>query len=165
MDRRGFMKEAIILVGGVGALTVLPGCSWQEAPQTLSADVKARVARIIDLMMPRTASFGAIDAGAHEFFDSLMANWASDKTRGDMIALLDDAQLSRLPSMPDADAAQALARFDAAAFAAQNKAWGQFKQLAMLGFVNSERYQTEIAQYQLVPGRYDPCVALAEQQA
>jgi hypothetical protein len=165
MERRVFLKEAIMLVGGTAALSLLPGCSWQDAPKSLPDDIMTRVRAIIDLMIPRTDSFGALDVGADRFFDKLMANWASEETRGKLRALLDDQKLVAITTMDKAKAERALTDFDEQAFAAKNKEWGQFKKLAMLGYFGSEKYLTEIEKFQLLPGRFDPCVTVGGAKA
>jgi Gluconate 2-dehydrogenase subunit 3 len=158
MERRVFLREAIMLVGGTAALSVLPGCSWQDAPNSLPGETMTRVCKIIDLMIPRTKILGGLDAGADKFFDKVMANWASAETRAKLKWLLDHPKLIALDSMDKAEAEKALTAFDEEAFAEKNKQWGQFKKLAMLGYFGSEKYMTEIEKFELVPGRFDPCV-------
>jgi hypothetical protein len=160
MERRVFLKEAIMLVGGTAALSVLPGCSWQDAPKALSDDMQARIRSIIDLMLPRTTSIGGIDAGADLFFGKVMANWASEETRSKLMTLLDNPKIVALSAMDRPKAEIALTDFDTEAYAAKNKEWSQFKKLAMLGYFGSEKYLTEIEKFELVPGRFDPCVKL-----
>ncbi|NJM50728.1 MAG: gluconate 2-dehydrogenase subunit 3 family protein [Sphingomonadales bacterium] len=165
MDRRDFLKEAILLVGGAAALTALPGCSWQDAPYSMAADVKKRLERIGEIMIPRTKTFGASDVDAAGFVEKLIANWASKETRGKLLSLIGNPHLVALEKMDDAKATAALSEFDAAAYGKDNKDWKMLKELMMLGYFGSERYQTEIAKFELVPGRYDPCVKLEEEAA
>ncbi len=165
MDRRDFLKDAILLVGGTAAIAALPGCSWQDAPKALSGDIKKRLVRIADVMIPRTKTFGAADVNAAGFIEKLIANWASTETRGKLLALLGNPRLIALETMDDAKATAALSEFDAAAFGKDNKDWKMLKELTMLGYFGSEKYQTEIAKFELVPGRFDPCVKLEEKAA
>ncbi len=162
MERRDFLKDAIMLVGGSAALSALPGCSWQNAPKSLPSDIKKRLTRISDIMIPRTETIGAIDVDAAGFVEKLIANWASVETRSKLLALLGNPQLVAIETMDDAKAAAALGAFDAAAFGKDNKDWKMLKELTMIGFFGSERYQTEIAKFELVPGRFDPCVKIEE---
>jgi hypothetical protein len=162
MDRRDFLKEAIMLVGGAAALSTLPGCSWQDAPEVVTADIKKRLVRISDIMIPRTKTIGAVDVDAAGFVEKLIANWADGETRGKLLALLGSPELVALEKMDDAKATIALTDYDAAAFGANNKDWKLLKDLIMLGYFGSEKYQLEIAKFELVPGRYDPCAKLEE---
>ncbi len=162
MDRRDFLKEAILLVGGATALSTLPGCSWRDAPNTIPADVKKRLVRIADIMIPRTKIFGAADVETAGFVEKLIANWASAETRGKLLALLGSADLVALDTMDDARATAALTDYDAAAFGTKDENWKILKGLFMLGYFGSEKYQTEIVKFKLVPGRYDPCAKLEE---
>lgn len=160
MDRRDFLKEAILLVGGTAAMTTLPGCRWQDAPQVVDIEIRHRLVRISDLMLPRTTTIGAIDVDAAGFVEKLIANWASGKTRQKLLALLGSSELAALETLPDGEAAEALTTYDAAAFGANNKDWKLLKKLIMLGYFGSKQYQLEIAKFELVPGRYDPCAKL-----
>jgi hypothetical protein len=165
MDRRDFLREAILLVGGAAALTTLPGCSWHDAPKTISADVRKRLVRISEIMIPRTKTFGAVDVDAAGFVGKVIANWASEETRSKLLAVIGNPWLVALQKMDDAEATATLSKFDAEAFGKDNKDWKMLKELIMIGYFGSEKYQTEIAKFELVPGRFDPCVKLEEKAA
>lgn len=165
MDRRLFLREAILIVGGTAALATLPGCAWQDAPASLGPEAQRRLARISDLMLPTTRTFGALEVDAPGFVGKILANWASGETRAKLLAVLDRPELVALDRMNAAEGSAALSKFDAAAFAAKDAGWSKLKQLLMLGYFGSERYQLEIAKYELVPGRFDPCVTVGEQIA
>ncbi len=165
MDRRLFLREAILLVGGTAALATLPGCSWQDAPANISRGAQQRLTKIIDIMLPKTGTFGALEVDAPEFVGKILANWASAETRTKLLTVLDRPELVALYGMGRTEASAALSKFDTAAFAAKDKNWGQLKQLSMLGYFGSEKYRTEIEKFELVPGRYDPCANIEEQIA
>lgn len=162
MDRRDFMREAIMLVGGTAALGLLPGVAWADAPASIGKGDKAVLSRIAALMIPKTETFGAADVGAADFVDKMIANWASAGTRASLIAVLRRPKMAELAKLGDKVASTSLADIDAAAFGANDRDWRLLKELIMIGYFGSERYQTEIAGFQLLPGRYDPCVINGE---
>jgi hypothetical protein len=82
LKRRDLLKRAAWLLGGAisapAALAILQGCSAQEngsapvATKLLNAAQLALVAEIAEIMIPKTTTSGAKDAGVPVFIDSVL---------------------------------------------------------------------------------------------
>src|SRR5689334_18812193 len=82
MNRREAIQRVAMLMGGALSAPVLlaalngyakaPGPDWK--PTALGPDDFAVVARIVDIMLPRTDLPGALDAGVPAFIDSMLAD-------------------------------------------------------------------------------------------
>jgi hypothetical protein len=84
MQRRELLRRAAWLLGGAvsapAALAILQGCSAQEPAGAAAATLKALspaqlelVAEIAEIMIPRTETSGARDAGVPAFIDEALA--------------------------------------------------------------------------------------------
>jgi hypothetical protein len=83
LQRRELLRRAAWLLGGAvsapAALAILQGCSAKEpdgAPpvlQVLDAAQFATLAEIAEIMIPRTETSGARDAGVPQFIDQVLA--------------------------------------------------------------------------------------------
>ena len=84
MQRRELLRRAAWLLGGAisapAALAFLQGCSRKEAegtrawtPEVLSAAELKTVAAISEIMIPKTDTSGALDAGVPRFIDGALA--------------------------------------------------------------------------------------------
>jgi hypothetical protein len=81
MNRREAIQRVAMLMGGALSAPALlaalnghakePGPDWK--PAALGRDELAIVARIVDIMLPRTDLPGALDAGVPAFIDSMLA--------------------------------------------------------------------------------------------
>ncbi|MEO8063305.1 MAG: gluconate 2-dehydrogenase subunit 3 family protein [Pseudomonadota bacterium] len=82
LERRELLKRAAWLLGGAvsapAALAILQGCSAKEgggapvATKILTAAQLALVAEIAEIMIPKTTTSGAKDAGVPVFIDSVL---------------------------------------------------------------------------------------------
>jgi hypothetical protein len=82
LQRRELLRRAAWLLGGAvsapAALAILQGCSAKEPTadastlKVLSAAQLALVAEIAEIMLPRTNTSGARDAGVPEFIDQVL---------------------------------------------------------------------------------------------
>jgi hypothetical protein len=185
LRRRDILLRAAMLVGGVAAVSSLttcfrndgaePGGASSVAPvsgaagQYFSAARMASLTAIVDVIIPRTATPGAVDAGVPAFMDMMMATWASATTRAQydrVIDAMDEAALQnagrRLASLDDAARLDAVRSYDALAFGRGDNEYKSFKQLVLLGYYHSEPGATEELQYELVPGEWIACAPLTE---
>src|SRR5207244_2038008 len=77
VDRRSLLSSAVMLVGGslaAGIPTGLLAASMQAAPLFFSAEPFAVLSEVSDIVIPRTDTPGARDAGVPAFIDALMAH-------------------------------------------------------------------------------------------
>lgn len=104
MDRRALMSRAMLLLGAttLASCDFLPG-SKQAA--TLDADQLLLLNAYADTLIPVTDTPGAVAAGVPKVLAQMYTDWASDKTRGDLVG--------------------ALGRLDAAARKARGKGFAQ----------------------------------------
>jgi glucoside 3-dehydrogenase (cytochrome c) hitch-hiker subunit len=158
LHRRALLERAIFLVGGAAALS-LGACAKPESGAAFDAAQMADLDIITDIMIPATDTPGARGAGVPAFMENMMVNWASAETRakyagvlkaiGDRARADHGAPLARL----DADKQLAAVRaYDADNIGAESDDYRHFKELALLGYYNSEIGATQELRYELVPG-------------
>jgi len=169
------------LVAGAGAVIglALAGCSGEQTARTseisfshapplpVRGDEKFFLARqlrvlevVSDIMIPRTDTPGAVDAGVASYIDGMMITWASEETRKQFVAALrdfDDRAHDRheqyfLESTWDQQYA-VVDELDAETFGsgADNDNYRQLKSLIFHVYDTSEAANPD---YRLVPGAY-----------
>jgi hypothetical protein len=164
-DRRELLRRAILLVGGTAM-----GTPWElfadsgakarffGAPQYSLLEVVA------DIIMPRTDTPGAIDAGVPAAFDALMKNWASLERQEQFRALLkqiDQAareQGNGLLALEHTRRAEVLVAFDKSKTG--DKVYRKFKELVLTLYYHSEIGATQELRYEHVPGRWEASVKM-----
>jgi gluconate 2-dehydrogenase gamma chain len=161
IDRRTLMAGAILLVGGT--LAGFPGevlAQSAGAPRFFTPDEFALLEEISGIVIPRTDTPGAREAGVPGFIDALMADWASAERQGQFRALLAeiDAQAGGLLALPEAARIEAIRAHDAAAFAAPGGTWRKFKELVVTAYYLSEPGATQELRYELSPGVWEAAV-------
>jgi len=192
MNRRELIQRVAMLMGGAisapAVLGVLNGCSPKPSgaswtPQFLSKEEGAVVADVADLILPRTETPGARDAGVPAFIDVILkdAYPAEDQARF-VSGLKDfDAEAQRAHGKPFLELPQAqrlafLQKVHDEAAAAERKLADNevpaserkrpfvlmMKELTMLGFFVSKPGATQVLQYVAVPGGYQACIPIAQ---
>lgn len=180
MNRREWLKRVSALAVGVvsapSLLAVLDAHAASQAsgasPQFFTTPQCNLVTAVVDIIIPRSDTPGAIDAGVPAFIDQMFANVyvktdqarylgamaAFDKAGGKPFLQLDAAERKALVTQLHRDAIsdKALADDSAASFVLMSK------KLAMLGFFMSEPGCTQVLQYAAVPGAYHADVPLAK---
>lgn len=185
MDRREALKRTALLMGGVvsapaimGVLkgcTPKPGIDWK--PVFLSEDQASVISTVSEIIIPRTDTPGAKDAGVPSFIDQMLSevyskedqesftsglqsfNEEAKKEYGDNFSDLDEEdQTAFVKKLHDA-AIQAESATD---HAPKRPFILQMKELTMLGFFTSEPGATQVLQYVAVPGAYKGCIPLSE---
>ncbi len=176
--RRDFLRELIISVGGVSALSacgdapVVVATATGEAGRFHAAEELALVSRLAELIIPRTETPGALDVNVPGYIDGLMADWANQDTRTSYRESLAEIE-SRLSASGDflaldeTAAEQALAELDRAAFAEAAEELGGYR--SFKGYVTRTYFATEGGareelQWVAVPGRWDPDVLVSDRQ-
>ena len=176
--RRDFMRELIISVGGMTALTacgdapLIVATASGEPGRFHTVEEMELMARLADLIIPRTGTPGALDVNVPGYIDGLMADWAGAETR--MAHRRELAELEQRLSadgsfmaLDEAGAESALAELDRAAFAEAADELGgyrRFKGYVTQAYFASEGGALEELQWVAVPGRWDPNVLITDRQ-
>jgi hypothetical protein len=184
MQRRELLRRVAIMLGGAvsapAALAILQGCSAKDAavgasdfkPKFLDAPSHMDiVAEIADIIIPKTATSGAKDAGVPAFIDLVLADVYPKDAQERFVAGLREfaaaastsgkAFLEREPAQRLAFVKQSL---DTAL--AGDRDPKPFilmaRELTLLGFFTSRVGITENMEYVAVPTAYHGCVPLSE---
>ena len=183
IQRRAILQRAAWILGGAisapAALAILQGCSAREsAPSAVAAAFRffkaeqaAVVAEIAEIMIPKTDTSGAKDAGVPAFIDLMLADVydAQDQARfnsgyGDFAAaaqaggraFLEQDGAQRIATVKAALAAALAADHDPKPFILM------VRELTLLGFYSSRVGITENMEYVPVPTAFHGCVPLAQ---
>lgn len=175
--RRDVLLGAIALVSGSTGLISCGGDDaavpelHREGSKFFGQEQMRQLRRIVDIIIPETDTAGALGAGVDTFFDTLMAEWASEATRSRYVALLqaidDKAVVRHGAGFVDCDVHQQdrlIADIDADSFRdkPEFRDFREFRNLIIAGYYTSEVGASVELRFELVPGRYLPCVPLAE---
>jgi gluconate 2-dehydrogenase gamma chain len=181
MNRREWLKcMSALAVGAVAAPSLLavfdahaasqaPGA----APRFFSPAQSSLIAAVVDIVIPRTDTPGALDAGVPVFIDQmfkdvytkadqqryLTALGAFDQAGGKPFLKLDEAKRKALVTRLHSEAIAkppGTAATPAADFVLMTK------KLAMLGFFMSQPGCTQVLQYVAVPGGFKADIPLSE---
>ncbi len=174
-DRRQFIIGAISLVGGNALLAsckgepnIKPTDIAKTGPLFYSVAELELVTRLSDLILPRTETPGAIDAGVPAMLDGLMDQWANSKTQSnhrkdltDIKAELDANSRGNFIAAENSVAEAGLREFDKAAFSDDHAhfAYQSLKQLIEVAYAASEA-GSETYRRDPVPGYWDPAVPI-----
>ncbi|MFM8567328.1 MAG: gluconate 2-dehydrogenase subunit 3 family protein [Gemmatimonadota bacterium] len=141
----------------------------QPRSTSLTADERATVAAMVDGILPRTDTPGALDVGVPAFIDVIVADWMTaaerDEFRAGLTAL--DARARAAygirwsaldPVQRDGELAWAERPADAAHVA--KKAYRRLKGLALHGYLTSERVRKEVLKVNITPGHFRGAVPI-----
>lgn len=180
MDRREAIRRASLIMGGTlsvpAILGVLQGCTarpqldWQ--PDYFTEEQARLVSRVCDIIIPRTDTPGAVDAGVPPFVERMLRDvYTSDaqkqfedglqsfdqacsKSMGSAFNELDDTEQEAFVLAAHKDAVRDPSK--------RHSFLPMIKELTMLGFFTSEPGATKVLQYKAVPGAYHGCLPLSE---
>jgi hypothetical protein len=160
LDRRMLLRGAILLVGGTLASGVaVPTLAASETARFFTPDEFRTVAEFAEIVIPRTDTPGAKDAGVPEALDALMANWASEARKAEFRALvgrIDAAGVVPPGAPPQIELAR---RFDAAQMPA-DPVYRRFKELVLTLYYLSEAGATRELRYLHTPGRWEASIPI-----
>lgn len=181
MNRREWLKcVSALAVGTVAAPTLLAAFDAYAAaqvpgaaPQFFTRPQLDLISSVVDIIIPRSDTPGALDVGLPRFIDEMFANVyakadqerymsalaAFDKAGGKPFLQLSEAQRKALVMKLHAEAL-AGPTDTATALAASSVLMN--KKLAMTGFFLSQPGCTEVLQYAAVPGAYHADIPLAQ---
>lgn len=167
MNRREVLQRVALLMGGaisapavfavLDGYAVEPGADWKAA--VLGEGELAVVARIVDIMIPRTDTPGALDAGVPAFIDGMLKDVYSQDARDrflqglrDFDAAARDAQRKPFAKLPPQRQKALVQKFQDAAIA-DERASGERRQKALVQEVRNaamlpQRTEPELATHQ-----------------
>jgi len=158
LDRRALLRSAILLVGGTLASGIaVPALAATETARFFTPDEFRVVAEFAEIVIPRTDTPGAKDAGVPEALDGLMANWASESRKAEfrsLVGRIAAAGVVTPGAPPQIDLAR---RFDAAQMAA-DPVYRRFKELVLTLYYMSEAGATRELRYQHTPGKWEASI-------
>lgn len=158
VDRRALLKSAILLVGG--SLAGLPATALAQAAEAqrfFTPQQFAVMDEVAEIIIPRTDTPGARDAGVGPALDALMTNWASEERGAQFRALAEDMdrEAGGLLALSPAQRIEAVRAYDAAAFKKDDAVYRRFKELVLTLYYLSEPGATQELRYELVPGSWE----------
>ena len=199
MKRREFLQCAAIMVSGMSAaqlgftlteeqqayLTTAPDYN-KRSVDYFSPAQRAIVAAMAEVVIPRTDTPGAIDAGVPAFIELMVVNWLNDEEKSIFDAGLQDIE-ARIPAeygMPfnklgDQQQLQIMEDLEAAA---SDSSWYDFanvqrdfvsdapficqlKELTIWGFFTSEKGSKQVLRYDPMPMQFEGDIPLAPEDS
>lgn len=140
-----------------------------QAGRALSAAQLAQVRALADTILPRTDTPGALDVGAPEFVDLLLAEWHSDAERKRVLDGLDaldvrcrETQGKPFAELPNGGRQGFLATVDGRRGEAGSPedGYSRVKEQLVFGFLTSQPIATLTRTTPIIPGRFDGCIPL-----
>jgi hypothetical protein len=192
MNRREAIQRSALALGyaitGPALIGVLNGCKAAPEltfrPQFFSEDQARIVSALSEVIIPKTTTPGAIDAGVPAFIDEMLREVypAADKDRfvkgltqfdeeaqktyGSHFAeCKKEDQIGLVKKYHDALAGKvndSSAGWWRAGGGAEKPFMVEMKELTLLGFFTSQPGATEVLQYNMAPGPFKGCVPLTE---
>lgn len=184
IDRREALRKTALLMGAAvsaSALTgILQGCKATPeltyTPVFFNEDQARLMSEVVDIIIPRTDTPGAKDAGVPGFIDTMLKDCYTKEDQDHFLAGLTAFDAEAKSAYGDTfvyckpeQQVELVTKVHAAALteAKENReAKRPFilmaKELTLLGFFTSEPGATQVLQYVAVPGSYKGCIPLAE---
>lgn len=182
MDRREALRRTALLMGGavsapaiMGVLkgcTARPGVDWK--PEFLNEEQASIITDVSEIIIPRTDTPGAKDAGVPSFIDQMLKEVYSEEDQkkfAEGLAAFNEGAEGEFgeafAGLDDEDKAAYVRKVhDEAVNSTEERSERPFiltmKELTMLGFFTSEPGATQVLQYVPVPGAYKGCIPLSE---
>jgi hypothetical protein len=200
MNRRDFLQCAAVLVSGTAVgrrgfalsekqqayLAATPG--YTALPLNyLTPEQRQIVAAMAEIVIPRTDTPGAIDAGVPAYLERMMADWLNEQEREVFALGLADME-ERIPrefgrAFHELDTGEQLAIMEALEQAASDSPWYdsgnnvhsdylsdapficQFKELTIWGFFTSEVGATQVLRHNPMPMYFNGDIPLAPDES
>lgn len=189
ISRRSLLELSLLAVGilpSTAMRAVMAGATVGRDPRKLfSAVQRANVRLITELIIPKTDTPGAIEAGVPEFVETMVADWYTQTERQIFLDGLDGLDAASTSSRGRSFAASTVAEQTAALEALERDArdyrsppptqsalygsvvdeqtpfFNKLKELTVLGYYTSELGATQELRYNPVPGHFDGNVPFA----
>jgi Gluconate 2-dehydrogenase subunit 3 len=178
MNRREALSRAAILLGGaISAPTIaalMSGCKADPKASTsyLSNSEEALLNQLCDIILPKTNTPSATEAGVPSFIHAVMQECTTEAERDAFVVGLRqlDDEAGRFVKMQPEEKQAFLKKLDADARTAGDKAtpvqatWRKLKELTVVGYFTSEIGASEALEYVPVPGKWEACIPLKKGQ-
>ena len=141
------------------------------AGRALNPAQLAQLRALADTILPRTATPGALEVGAPEFVDLLLAEWYPDQERQQLLGGLDalDARCRETQGKPFAELDGAgrvafLGKVDGTSGSTGSPEWAysRIKDALIFGFLTSKPIAALVNRTPIIPGRFDGCVPVGK---
>lgn len=192
MNRREVLQKTALALGyaitGPALVGIMNGCkatpTLNYKPQFFTEEQAALISELAEVIIPKTDTPGAKEAGVPAFIDAMLFEVYSKEDQDKFLKSLtefdDDAKKTYgenfVSCKPEEQVAHFKKHHDAAlAGSDKNSSWGwwsskgedkpfilKVKELTLLGFFTSEAGATQTLQYNQVPGPFKGCVPLSE---
>ena len=189
MNRREVLQHVAALMGGAisapALMGVLSGCSPKKPeagwkPEFLTQEQGALISDVVDIMIPRTDTPGAVEIGVPAFIDKMLKDvyGPDDQKRfmdglaaftaraqsefGQAWSKLSTADRTKLIQQVHDEALKAEHADDKPDRSSRRPFILMTKELTLLGFFTSEPGATQVQQYVAVPGALHACIPLSQ---
>jgi hypothetical protein len=192
MNRRSALKKASVLAGSAVAIpsffSLLQSCKsenrlgWQ--PLFFTETEAKTIAAILDMILPRTDTPGALDVKSDIFIDKVIAKTyieeAQAKMRSEIAAFNSECEKnfgSTFIELNASDKEKVLQAAEANSGKFSPGVWGtavgkqepigfyrSIKSMAIWAYFTSEEIGKNVLAYDPIPGTYEPCMPLSEGQ-
>ncbi len=190
MDRRKALRKSGMMVGGSmmipSFLFLLSGCKkeprlgWE--PLFLNEDEARFISTLVDTILPRTDTPGALDVKVDIFLDRVFAKTydeaAQQRIRSDIQNFNADCKSQvgdEFANLTEADRIKVLKSAEAAGGKFNGRVWGtaagkqepvgfyrSIKSMALWAYLSSEEVGKNVLNYDPIPAVYQGCIPLAE---
>lgn len=190
MDRRAALKKTAVVAGSAALVPSLfsllqscqqqPRLSWQ--PIFLSNNQAELISTLVNTLLPRTETPGALDMKVDIFIDVVFAKMFDTRAQEAMIAEMDrfdelcmEKFGSKFTQLHTADCEEYLKQKEAESGKFNGKVWGTavgdqkpvgfyrtIKSLALWGYFSSEEIGKNVLNYDPIPGEYLGCIPLSD---
>jgi gluconate 2-dehydrogenase gamma chain len=176
VTRRETLKWAVSAAGGAlagvsleaAAAAFSAASSGQQA--ILGAEVRHRLDRVCDLLLPETDTPGALAAGVPNFLEHLLANWASADSQEQFTAGLASVENKAhehfgapFTQLGNTQQYEALRQVDIEAMSSADHPFRLVKKLVIFAYYTSEAGASQELRIDPVPGAYG-CTPAAEDE-
>ncbi len=180
MNRRDAIKRTSYLLGGTLSASaifgVMSGCKAEPVldwtPSFFTTSEGSIIENMVECILPRTDTPGALDAGVHAFIDKMMADFYQEKEqlafRKALKRVDEDAKKDfgkNFTALSDEQQKELLKKYDEAVYSqttGEPHFFRKIKELTILGFCTSEVGATEFLKYDPLPGDYKGCIPYSE---
>jgi len=190
MDRRAALKKTALAAGSAALVpslfSLLQSCQQQPRlgwePIFLSVNQAELISTLVDALLPRTETPGALDMKVDLFIDVVLAKMFDTKGQDEMIAEMErfdelcaEKFGSKFTALNTTDREEYLKQKEAESGKFNGKVWGTavgdqkpvgfyrtIKSLTLWGYFSSEEIGKNALSYDPIPGEYLGCIPLSE---